>query len=345
MNCKGTAIILHRRWAKCFRAFHPMNERTSAIDMKIAGRFIRLIAIYMPTAWNADSEVEDAYASLTDLCIEGLKRGRCCFIVGDFNAVVGPSTEVDDRRSVGEHGIGTRNDRGKRLVEWATGMGLSIANTFFKKPFDRAWTHLQDGRRRQIDYCVATRSKKCRVRDVEAGYDINVGIDHRCLRVDLDIDRLATNKHKKAKPKRTPNLVGWSPRDRQKFEHCLDAKVDKLMADPIVKSLEERCNEIDVTLLELARECSAAQETITAEEGESRSRLRSLIGKRKRARISNDKVTEKTASKQIQKEMRAITKARKRAKITTILERFQGLKFCSGHQGERQTQLHRISFG
>ena len=57
--------------------------------------------------------------------------------------------------------------------------GLKIANTFFKKSFDKQWTHDRGGRKRQIDFFFMDRMAFQMVRDVEATDLICLGADHR----------------------------------------------------------------------------------------------------------------------------------------------------------------------
>ena len=64
---KGTAILLHRRWARGFRAFHAVSERCCAMDANIEGRKLRLIAAYMPHCGYDDEDVEGAYLQLSGL--------------------------------------------------------------------------------------------------------------------------------------------------------------------------------------------------------------------------------------------------------------------------------------
>ena len=49
--------------------------------------------------------------------------------MGDFNAVVGGRQED---RVLGKFGLGKRNDRGERLIEFCKSRNLVIANTWFE---------------------------------------------------------------------------------------------------------------------------------------------------------------------------------------------------------------------
>ncbi|GFS24494.1 craniofacial development protein 2-like [Elysia marginata] len=81
--------------------------------------------------------------------------------MGDFNAKVG---ERDEEKSVGQHGLGIRNERGEHLVEWCESNDLLIANTCFKQPLRRKWSWKKPGddTKNQIDYIFGERLfQKC----------------------------------------------------------------------------------------------------------------------------------------------------------------------------------------
>ena len=58
----------------------------------------------------------------------------------DFNAKIGTKTKEEDIKSMGAFGIGERNERGDRLIEFAEDCKLVIANTLFLKRKNRYWT-------------------------------------------------------------------------------------------------------------------------------------------------------------------------------------------------------------
>ncbi|XP_063598712.1 craniofacial development protein 2-like [Penaeus indicus] len=76
--------------------------------------------------------------------------------MGDFNAKVG-NERVDN--IVGPHGLGSRNERGEMLVEWAQTNNMIIGNTWFKQPLRRLWTWLSpdDHTRNQINYILVNK--------------------------------------------------------------------------------------------------------------------------------------------------------------------------------------------
>src|SRR6478609_9107741 len=73
--------------------------------------------------------------------------------MGDFNAVVG---EGKEDRVLGKFGLGKRNDRGERLIEFGKGQNLVITNSWFEQDKSRRYTWKSPGdfRRYQIDYIL-----------------------------------------------------------------------------------------------------------------------------------------------------------------------------------------------
>ena len=170
-----------------------------AIDLNIRGRHLRMICAYMPTAWDADIQVEGVYRQMSRLCEEARKANRTPLIFGDFNAVVGNRIPQDNASIVGENGLGIRNERGQWLVDWATLEQQMILNTRFRKPACKQWTHSHENLERQIDFGLAPKRRWLIPKNAEACQDITVGTDHRCLRLDFKIHIMPKQESNKKK--------------------------------------------------------------------------------------------------------------------------------------------------
>ena len=79
-------------------------------------------------------------------------------------------------------------------------------------------------------------------------------------------------------------------------------------------------------LLEIAVDCRQVHSTLDKEHAEGDMRLRELIDRRRLAKSEGCKDLAKTVRKQIQKEIRAIQKDRKTARVTRILEEHRDLR-------------------
>src|SRR6478609_2001699 len=106
-----------------------VKVKANPVDMVI-------VQEYLPTTDYEDEEVEKLYDQLEEIL--GKQKGRDNVIVmGDFNAVVG---EGKADRVVGKFGLGKRNVRGDRLIEFCKSQNLVITNTWFQQEKRRRYT-------------------------------------------------------------------------------------------------------------------------------------------------------------------------------------------------------------
>ncbi|XP_072033242.1 uncharacterized protein [Amphiura filiformis] len=124
-------------------------------------------------------------------------------VIGDFNAKVGLGQDGEED-VMGKFGLGTRNDRGDKLIEFAISNKLKIMNTFFKKSASRRWTwRSPNGKtKNEIDFILT--NKPNTIHDVKVLNKVNTGSDHRMLLCKMKIDtrlerqKLLRPKHRKA---------------------------------------------------------------------------------------------------------------------------------------------------
>ncbi|GFN74393.1 craniofacial development protein 2-like protein [Plakobranchus ocellatus] len=76
--------------------------------------------------------------------------------MGDFSAKVG-TEKVDD--IVGKLGLGIRNERDEKLIEWCQTYNIIVGNTWFQQPPRRKWTWKSPGdeTRYHIDYMMISK--------------------------------------------------------------------------------------------------------------------------------------------------------------------------------------------
>ena len=83
--------------------------------------------------------------------MENVKKNDNLIILGDWNAVVGEGQEVE---AVGKYGLGVRNNRRQRLIDFC--MEKELTNTIFQQHPRRWYTWVKPGdtARYQIDYIM-----------------------------------------------------------------------------------------------------------------------------------------------------------------------------------------------
>ena len=148
------------------------------------------------------------------------------------------------------------------------------------------------------------------------------------------------NKDAFTRTKRKTTMFGWQPKDQDAYSVHLDASLRPtcLVADDIAtsQSIEDRCREIEKLLLQVGTE-HRQEDPLAQSNGQGdQQKLRALIAQRREARKVRNKEAVRDSSKHIRKELRAIARARKKAKISSILTEFRGLGEIAGIQSQKR---------
>ena len=98
--------------------------------------------------------MEEMYCQISELLQRARKKKRTIILGVDWNAVVQAAAGDFKESAVGAFANVVGNARGEMLASWACKEGMILANAMFKKRKGRIWTHIQNGRKRQIDYLM-----------------------------------------------------------------------------------------------------------------------------------------------------------------------------------------------
>ena len=200
----GVGIFFDESTAKCVSGFWCLSERVMVVRLKGRPFDISLIQCYAPTADNNDDEIDKFYEKL-DEAIKQCRSQDIRIIMGDFNAKVGGQR---DGRAVGPFGLGQRNERGSRLVEWCTANRFVITNTWFQHHMKNLYTWRSPGDtcRNQIDYIMINERFRNAIKGVRTYPGADCDSDHNLLMSKLCIN-LRKLKRSKVKPKMKWNAL------------------------------------------------------------------------------------------------------------------------------------------
>jgi len=176
----GVGFLINKSLANNVVEFKSVSDRLAFIIIKINTKFsIKIVQVYAPTTAHEDEEVEEMYDELAEIVDN--KTTHYTIVMGDFNAKIGTRNQGEED-VMGKFGFGTRNERGQRLIEFALGRNLYIANSKFKKNNKRKWTWRNpDGTiKNEIDFIITT--DKSIIQDVSVVSKVNTGSDHRLVR-------------------------------------------------------------------------------------------------------------------------------------------------------------------
>ena len=132
-------IIMKNSVAKSMMGFWAISDRVIMMKLEAKPFNINVMQVYAPTQDHDDEEIEQFYQEIQN-GIKYTKSDEVICIMWDLNAKVG-----DERYQniVGRHGLGRRNERGQRLIQFCQENKLIIANTWFQQPVRKLYISLK----------------------------------------------------------------------------------------------------------------------------------------------------------------------------------------------------------
>ncbi|XP_068756565.1 craniofacial development protein 2-like [Montipora capricornis] len=151
----GVGFIIKSSIEKSIPGYWPVSNRNIMLKLKAKPFDIAIIQTYAPTSSHSDDEIEEHYEEINKMLKE-VKSTDVLIIAGDFNAKIGKGSYQD---LVGNYGLGDRNPRGDRLLQFCIENNLVVTNTIFQHPnrLLYTWKSPGDVSRNQIDYLLIRR--------------------------------------------------------------------------------------------------------------------------------------------------------------------------------------------
>ena len=226
---RGVAMILDRETAKRLVKVERYGDRAILIKIQAEPIDLVVLQVYMPTTEHDDEEVDELYQQLESV-IDEQKGTDFLVVMGDWNAVVGEGQEENE---IGQFGLGKRNDRGEKLIEFCKRRKLMAANTWFQQPYRRRYTWKKPGDtgRYQIDYILVCQRYRNSVKCARSYPGADVNSDHNLVAMDINV-RL-----KKIKRMIRPKKWNLEELDRKKqvFQNGIELDVVHLPGSSVLE--------------------------------------------------------------------------------------------------------------
>ncbi|KAI8433901.1 hypothetical protein MSG28_015827 [Choristoneura fumiferana] len=197
----GVAITIPNELSNCVMGYEPVSDRIISIKIKAKPVNFNIMQVYAPTSEADDSVIEMFYTTL-EAALHKVSNREILVISGDFNAKIGSSSVDSELREViGPYGLGNRNERGERLIQFAADNGLAIANSLFKHHPRRlyTWTSPGGAYRNQIDYVLVKTRWKTSIRNAHTLPGADCGSDHQLVVCTLKLKLKAARKIEKTR--------------------------------------------------------------------------------------------------------------------------------------------------
>ena len=191
---RGVALLLKKELSRNITNIERYEDRVIMVTIEAEPVNLTILQVYMPTTTHTEEEVDGIYEYLEEK-LERIRATNFCVLMGDWNAVVGKGREGN---VVGEYGMGVRNERGEKLIEFCKLRNMMITNTWFKNENRRIYTWKMPGdiARYQIDYIMVNgRYRNC-VKNARAYPGADADTDHNLVVMKVRIQLKYINKRK-----------------------------------------------------------------------------------------------------------------------------------------------------
>ena len=150
----GVRFLVHMDIMNTVMGCHQVSSRLITIHLRAAPFNITIVQVYAPTSNYDDNEIEEFYDQLQNV-IDKTPKKDILVVQGGWNAKVGKDACGNWQGICGPFSINDTNERGLRLLEFATFNDLVLANTFGHHKASKRWTwHNPNGQHNQIDYML-----------------------------------------------------------------------------------------------------------------------------------------------------------------------------------------------
>ena len=227
----GVGILLSpaaaKAWKKDQRSYHHPSGRVISCSLPLEGAEGHWHAVvgYGPAQRPLPQKSEERkerkeYLQACQETIQQLKAGEIYLFVADMNCRVGTARAGEDgfRQTIGNYGMGKRNEAGEEMLDFCLHNNIKVANTFFphKTAHKATWTHPRFHTPAILDYAM-TRTLRF-VEDVRTMPGVDIDSDHKLLRIKLVSKPEKRDRKKRvSKRKRLPRIAVDMPRDSPKW--------------------------------------------------------------------------------------------------------------------------------
>ena len=192
----GVGIVMKNSVAKSMMGFRAISDRVIMMKIEAKPFNINVMQVYAPKQDHDGEEIEKFYQEIQN-GIKYAKSDEVIYTVEDLNAKVG-----DERYQniVGMHGLGQRNKRGERLIQFCQENKLIIANTWFQQPVRKlyTWRSPADISRNQIDYIMFNERFRNCIKQAKTYPGADMNSDHNPVVVKINMKLKRTNTTKRS---------------------------------------------------------------------------------------------------------------------------------------------------
>jgi hypothetical protein len=189
-HMRGVGFLLSTQAKKALIGYNPISSRIISARFDAAPFKISVIHVYAPTSSSSEEDIEAFYNDIEEALTKTDKKD-ILILTGDWNAKIG-NDNTDWKSVMGKYGYGDRNERGERLLEFATVHDLYVCNTKFQHKPNRKWTWASpDGiHKNMIDLILIQRRWKTSVTNCRTFQSADISSDHSLVLCNINLKQM-----------------------------------------------------------------------------------------------------------------------------------------------------------
>ena len=125
----GVDLLVYKDTVNTVMGYRPVSSRLITIRLRATPFNITIVQGYAPTTEYDDEKKEDFYEQLQEV-LDQVPKKDILIVQGDWNAKVGKDVCKNWKYTCGLYSNNETNERGFRLLEFASLNDLKLANTF-----------------------------------------------------------------------------------------------------------------------------------------------------------------------------------------------------------------------
>ncbi|KAI5725012.1 hypothetical protein M8J77_010024 [Diaphorina citri] len=176
----GVGIVLDKDMKAKVIQVNRVSDRVLSIKLELEGMDLNIVSAYAPQV-GCDDDEKDAFWEEIEREISSIPSNERIFFGGDLNGHIGcGNTEITEQIR-GIWGIGSLNQEGERVMDFALGTDLAILNTYFQKDENKLITYKSGNRSSQIDFILCRRQHVKEIKDCKVLSLKTVAAQHKLL--------------------------------------------------------------------------------------------------------------------------------------------------------------------
>ncbi|XP_050508878.1 craniofacial development protein 2-like [Diabrotica virgifera virgifera] len=182
-SINGVGFWVSKSLSPYILGYQAISDRIISLKLNGSPSIVHLIQVYAPTS-TADDDTTESFFNELESYLQNIPNKEIAIIMGDLNSKIGVTMDDEHIRNiVGRYGIGERNSRGDRLIQFCVDNDLTIMNSMYKHHPRRLYTWISPGgrHRNQIDYIMIKHRWKTSISQCKTRPSADCGSDHQLL--------------------------------------------------------------------------------------------------------------------------------------------------------------------